>query len=134
MMRFLLLLLGSALLTACQGCGQGLELATVQGVVQYNGTPLTGGNVIFSPVDHHSKADGQIKSDGTYALKTIKRAGSAPGSYRVTIVTDLEIRGKEVRIICQSPKKYLLKVEAEKENQFVINISQTEGWKQSIDD
>ena len=134
MMRFLLLLLGSALWIACQGCGQGPELATVQGVVQHNGTPLTGGFVIFSSVDHHTKAHCQIQNDGTYALKTLKRDGATPGDYRVTVVTDLEIRGKEVRVICQSPRNYLLRVEAEKENHFVINVNRAEGWKQSIDD
>jgi hypothetical protein len=86
MMRFLLLLLSSALWTVCQGCGQGPELATVRGVVQHNGNPLTGGSIIFSPVDHHSKADGQVQNDGTYALKTLKRDGAAPGNYRVTVV------------------------------------------------
>jgi hypothetical protein len=136
MMRFLLLLLGSVLWAACQGCGPGLELATVQGVVQHNGTPLTGGSVIFAPVDHKTKADGQIQDDGTYTLETLKSDGAVPGEYRVTIVTDLEIRGKEeeVRVIFQSPRDYLLRVEAEKENQFVINMSRAEGWKQSIDD
>ena len=106
----------------------------MQGVVQHNGMPLTGGSVIFSSVDHHKKADGQIQNEGTFALKTLKRAGATPGDYRVTVVTDLEIRGKEVRVICQSPKNYILRVEAETENQFVINMSRAEGWRESIDD
>jgi hypothetical protein len=135
-MRFLFFLLSSALWAVCQGCGQGPELAAVQGVVQHDGVPLTkGGTVLFLSVDHHRQARGQIQDDGSYALKTLKPGdGATPGNYRVTVVTDLEIRGKEVRVICQSPKKYLLKVEAEKENQFVVNISRAEGWKQSIDD
>ncbi len=33
-----------------------------------------------------------------------------------------------------APKNSLLKVETGKENQFVINVSRADGWKQVIDD
>lgn len=125
----------SMLCTACLGCGQGPQLAPVQGVVQHNGTPLTGGKVLFISVEKHRPAFGQIQNDGTYALSTLKPGdGATIGKYSVKVVTDLVIRGKEAHVICDAPKKYLLKVEAGKENQFVINVSQADGWKQAIDD
>jgi hypothetical protein len=107
----------------------------VSGVVQYNGSPLTGGKVVFISVDRHRSAAGQIQSDGSYSLATLKPGdGATPGQYRVTIVTDLEIRGKPAHVTCTSPPERLLTVEAGKENQFSMNVSRAEGWKLALDE
>ena len=73
------------------GCGGGTNtFATilVKGKVTYKGQPLTNGTVTFSPVDSQKcrPATGQIESDGTFVMSTVKFGdGVMPGEYKVAI-------------------------------------------------
>jgi hypothetical protein len=70
------------------GCGGSRQYPVTGKVVLPNGSPLTGGMVVFHPrvgEGLHS-ANGPIGSDGTYELRTFKPGdGVMPGTYKVTI-------------------------------------------------
>ena len=71
---------------ASPGCGGGL--ASVSGKVVFpDKTPVTVGNVVFSPADSGKHAaQGMIQSDGTFRLGTNRAGdGAHPGKYRVAI-------------------------------------------------
>ena len=70
---------------AAAGCGSGLG-ATVEGVVTYQGAPLTLGNIAFHPASG-APAYGAIGEDGSYTLQTASQPGVPPGDYRVSIVS-----------------------------------------------
>jgi hypothetical protein len=73
---------------AVAGCGS-RRLYPVQGQVLFkDGTPLTGGWVVFEPLDPSvgASATGDIQSDGTFRLGTERKGdGAAEGRYRVFI-------------------------------------------------
>jgi hypothetical protein len=77
------------LLIGVAGCG-GRRLYPVQGkVVFQDGTPLTGGLVVFEAVDPAAKvcASGPIRDDGTFRLGTDKEGdGAVAGRHRVLVV------------------------------------------------
>lgn len=70
------------LLALCFGCGQNVQ---VKGKVTYpDGEPVTRGRVAF--VTDKEFYSGQLKSDGTYTLGTLKaNDGIPPGKYKVYI-------------------------------------------------
>ncbi len=81
-------------MTGCtlNGCGSGIhyEHATVHGKVTYQGKPLTLGSVLFVPVEPPKEgsvqpASGEIKSDGTYELKSEADAGAILGEHKVVV-------------------------------------------------
>lgn len=78
---------GLVLLAGLSGCGQ--KFAPVTGTVKYtDGKPLTGGMIVFYPANGSEAlpADGQIKPDGTFTLRTKKPGdGVMPGEYTVGI-------------------------------------------------
>src|SRR5207244_918094 len=75
-------------LTAAAGCGSG-NTAPVRGKVVFkDGTPLTGGLVVFRPVDQklHVSSRGDIRQDGTFILGTYQESdGAIPGKYQAAI-------------------------------------------------
>jgi hypothetical protein len=75
------------LLAGCGGDDGGM--VPVTGSVTWEGQPVTTGNVTFTPADGATGArlaTGQIQSDGTFAMGTLKHGdGVLPGSYRVAI-------------------------------------------------
>jgi hypothetical protein len=79
--------LGLLLLT---GCGRDAEqLTTVRGKVFYQGRPLIGGTIIFTP-DPERGGNGpmsyaEIQADGSYTLRTRQGMGAMPGWHRVTV-------------------------------------------------
>lgn len=132
---FRLTLFGLAMLTCCGGCGKGPELAGVRGTVQYDGKPLTAGKVLFTSVERGMRAVGQINQDGTYVLSTPRDGdGATPGKYKVTVVTDLEMRGKQRHVTCLAPEQLVMDVEADKENAIDIDIRKNLGWQLAADD
>jgi hypothetical protein len=132
---FRLVLFGMAMLACFGGCGDGLDLAEVRGTVQYDGKPLTQGKVLFASVERGKRAAGQINQDGTYVLSTMRPGdGATPGKYKVTVVTDLEIRGSQRHVTWLGPEQLLLEVEADKENTIDIDIRRNSGWKLAPDD
>lgn len=76
-------LIGSAV---CAGCNRGPELAPVSGKVTYKGEPLKHGNILFQPFTG-PPAKGEIGSDGSFTLSTIKNNdGAVIGKHRVQVI------------------------------------------------
>jgi hypothetical protein len=71
------------------GCGdRAPKRVVVRGRVLYQGQPLGGGTIVFTPDAEHGcygpLARAVIEPDGTYRLETDGAAGAAPGWHRVT--------------------------------------------------
>src|SRR4051812_40782169 len=71
------LVLAAIVLGACWGCGSGNvvppSLIPVKGKVTYKGQPVTKGVVRFEPDSGFGRmASGELKSDGTFELATLK--------------------------------------------------------------
>ncbi len=81
--------LSALVLLSCGGCGAGAgggSLVPVKGKITYKGQPLTKGLVVFEPRNSGSTATGELKSDGTFVLTTVKEGdGVVPGKHRVCI-------------------------------------------------
>jgi hypothetical protein len=76
------------------GCGDSSQpLVPVTGTVAFRGTPLQNGTIVFTPDARKGStgamAMGEIKSDGSYSLRTGKSFGAAPGHYRITVAAVL---------------------------------------------
>jgi len=77
-----------------EGCGkhEGFTTTPVQGTVTCNGTPLTGGTIVFSPIVTKSANPGQpaasaIGPDGTFNLTTYQDGdGAIVGTHSVSIL------------------------------------------------
>jgi hypothetical protein len=76
------------LVISAAGCGA--SLAPVTGKVTWNGEPVKGGTLIFSPVTESANAPGrpgsaEIQSDGTFVVSTERpRDGAVVGRHRIT--------------------------------------------------
>jgi hypothetical protein len=85
------LALAAILLGACWGCGSGSavppSLIPVKGKVTYKGQPVTKGIVRFEPDSGFGRmATGELESDGTFELTTLKPGdGVVAGEHRVTV-------------------------------------------------
>jgi hypothetical protein len=84
-------LVAAALLFLSAGCGSGkAHLQLVRGIVYYQERPLARGTIVFTPDASRGHAgpiaSSEIKSDGTYSLRTDGKMGAAPGWYRVTVL------------------------------------------------
>src|SRR5205809_88891 len=99
--------LALGLLLPAVGCGP--RLVTVTGRVAYpDGTPYTGGNVWFNPIDLEQNpfaGRGNVASDGTFRLGTIRPdEGIAPGRYSVSVIPNsdnapgVDTQGMEVTV------------------------------------
>jgi hypothetical protein len=79
------------LLLPSGGCGTpagggAAGMIPVKGKVTYKGQPVTKGVVRFEPDGYGRMATGQIQSDGTFVLTTLKEGdGVVAGEHRVTI-------------------------------------------------
>jgi len=76
-------------LAGCEGEKQ-YPHASVHGKVTYKGQPLTFGTVVFFPVETPKEgvlmpASGDIKSDGTYELKSQGTGGALLGEHKVVV-------------------------------------------------
>lgn len=80
-MRALMLLL---LISFCPLAGCSSELVAVSGSVTLNGEPLPRGTVVFQQRGS-ATGYGEIRSDGSYEVKTGDQEGLKPGTYRVTV-------------------------------------------------
>jgi hypothetical protein len=71
------------------GCGREDKFTPVRGQVFYQGQPLMGGTIVFTPDaergGHGPLAFGEIGSDGRYTLHTGDRLGAVSGWHRVSI-------------------------------------------------
>jgi len=89
MRNTLLLVAFFTALVLTTGCGDG-KLATivVTGTVTYDGSPLDGASITFSPKGDGHAAFGVTDTNGRYTLQTIlgsPDAGTTPGDYAVQI-------------------------------------------------
>lgn len=74
-------------MSGCWG-SSGPQRVPVSGTVEYNGNPLTQGNVVFVPVvpSEGYPAHGTIGPDGRFKLTTFDDGdGAVPGDYKVTV-------------------------------------------------
>jgi hypothetical protein len=81
----------AALLLILAGCGNDQDrLTPVRGKVWYQGAPLRGGTIVFTPDPTRGGngplARAEIQPDGDFILKTGDRLGAVPGWHRVTVV------------------------------------------------
>jgi hypothetical protein len=86
--RRLTVLAALAFLAGVAGCGSG-RCAVYGRVVYEDGSPVTEGIVIGEKVegDRRVKAQGSVKSDGTFSWGTLVPGdGAEPGKYRVVVV------------------------------------------------
>ena len=67
------------------GCGGGLELIPVEGKVMLDGKPLTKGHVLTQPTAGRG-SNGNIQSDGTFALSSGREEGALVGTHAVAVV------------------------------------------------
>jgi len=71
------------------GCGPGLTLVPMSGVVTLDGSPLEGATVAFVPNTPNPDGEssfGVSGPDGRYEIATAGSRGVVPGKYQVTVV------------------------------------------------
>lgn len=95
----LLCYIGAACLAGCTGGAEGTSefpaTVAVTGTVKYNGQPVEGATVTFSPdIPQHELATGKsggypafatTDAQGVYSLYTAWGTGAVPGNYNVTV-------------------------------------------------
>jgi hypothetical protein len=72
-----------ALIVALPGCGPGEELGHVTGRVFWQGEPVTTGTITFEDSSRGLGIIVPIGPDGRYEMRTYRRPGLLPGTYRV---------------------------------------------------
>ena len=145
MQKFVSVLLLLAFVVAGSGCGDGkLKTYPVSGTVTYQGEPLAGATVSFSPKTEGEGNTGFAKTDaqGFYQLQTTQgrvNAGTTPGEYYVTIikvesvgtgkmVVEDGITREEEKTVSRIPEKYssieagLTATVAKKRNEFDFEL------------
>ena len=97
------------LVLAALGCGQEAKLTPVHGQVFYQGQPLAGGTIVFTPDPerggHGLLACGEIGPDGRYSLRTNQEFGAVPGWHRVTIAPPSRAEPGSTPVL-DLPRKY----------------------------
>ena len=128
-------LLLSVLLLA-PGCGQdGLQLASVEGVVTYQGKLLDHGEVVFSPQagTHGPAAVGKIQPDGSYVMRTTGREGAAIGQHKVTIHCRRELTPEEIQNRSLIIPKSLIPDRYGRKDQSALALEVVEGEANTYD-
>ena len=74
----------SMLAVGCGGASDAPQLAVVDGSIQFEGKPLAGASVVFTP-EKGPVAIGRSDEAGRFTLSTQGRPGAAVGSHRVTV-------------------------------------------------
>jgi hypothetical protein len=70
------------------GCGSGPTTIPIRGEVQFNGTPMKDGIVVYIPSNPSTgrQASGRIQQDGSFVLTTFKQGdGVVPGDYGIVV-------------------------------------------------
>jgi hypothetical protein len=87
-----MVLASTLVLTLALGCGGKRTYQVVGRVTFKDGTPLTGGQVVFEPVDKEATvgARGQVQPDGTFRMGTYRDDdGVIEGRHKVLVVPPL---------------------------------------------
>jgi hypothetical protein len=111
MRRTLAVVVVGLLLASCTSCGRDAkQREVVRGRVLFQGDALPGGTIVFTP-DTDLGGDGpmavaEIKSDGSYALKTGNDFGASSGPYRVTIAAAAPVAPVASAQAVVLPRKY----------------------------
>ena len=126
------------------GCGRSdaPELAPAGGKVTYNGEPLEGANVVYTPDAGGPAAYGVTGADGEFTLTTRGEPGAMVGSGKVVISAyqqldepkeEHELTAADLEKMSQSriPEKYgrpetsglTATVEADQENRFTFELA-----------
>jgi hypothetical protein len=109
--RWLETALVAGLVLLLAGCGRGVTLVPVAGVVKVDGKPLQGGAITVAPADGRP-ASAVIGPDGRFTLSTFEPGdGVTPGRHQVTVVASRQLPGgrfqwlvpKQVRSLDTSP-------------------------------
>jgi hypothetical protein len=125
----------ATLLVVCQGCGSSVDLAPCRGTVEYEGAPITTGKLLLTPTQKGPPALAQLQPDGSFEVATVHLGdGIPPGTYRVTVVSDITYKGKAAHVTITSPVNTSITVEAGQENVFQIVVSEEDGWKIMADE
>ncbi|MCA9023458.1 MAG: hypothetical protein KDA74_25085 [Planctomycetaceae bacterium] len=75
----------------CSGCGGGRdenlpETVAVNGIVTYQGKPVTDASIMFYPVQGRKPATGRSDTEGKFILRTFEKDdGAIPGEHTVTV-------------------------------------------------
>jgi hypothetical protein len=70
----------------------------VKGIVTYNGAPLAGATIVFSPVAHDHGAAGITNAAGEFVLQTFDPGdGAVPGKYQITVRKVEMVEGRAVK-------------------------------------
>jgi hypothetical protein len=82
--------LAAVILIGCWGCGSSggapAALIPVKGKVTYKGQPVTKGVIRFEPDGYGRMASGDLQTDGTFTLTTLKPGdGVVAGEHKVSI-------------------------------------------------
>ena len=81
----LILICELVLLSGCSGGSDNPQTVNVKGVVLYNGQPVEGADVIFTPTAGRP-ASGRTNAQGEFTLKTFEEGdGALPGEHVVTV-------------------------------------------------
>lgn len=89
--------------TLASGCGSAdvanrPDRVPVKGLVTYNGAPLAGATVVFSPVAHDHGAAGITNDAGEFVLQTFDPGdGAVPGKYQITVRKVEMVEGRAVK-------------------------------------
>lgn len=93
----LLIILGLVALSGCKG-PKIKGLVPVRGIVTYNGEPLEGAAVCFTPKEFQTGdrlATGKTDANGAFELRTIGELGILPGEYVVVLIKNEAIPSKQ---------------------------------------
>jgi hypothetical protein len=83
---------GALGLLVAAGCGrEPAPLAPVSGRISFQGKPLAGGTIVFTPDPERGGsgplAFAEVKADGSFTLRTGAQFGAVPGWHRVTVAS-----------------------------------------------
>ena len=108
LLRFLLVSLLCLAAAACNTAA--IKLYPVKGKVTYKDQPTEGANIVFQPVEgvtaERPMAYGDVKADGTFALRTEHGEGAAAGDYNVMILWYGSSTGEAMDAKSKLPAKY----------------------------
>jgi len=134
MMTLASLALAVALVALPAGCGSASNVpTTVQGLVQFQGYPLVGGLIVFTPdADRGGRgqpARADVQPDGSFQLQIEGSRQIPPGWYRVAIADPPTLPGRQPihtgfpsRLRRPDRSDLLRQVQAGKDNHFEFLI------------